>query len=99
MGGDGGTITSKRKFLRTTALGQTGVARMRKQTTAIEDPNNDIIHQLGHCAMSTEVLVEPVVVCRLGHLYNKVTVLQFLLRSKEDRKQMHGGSFQHIRKM
>jgi hypothetical protein len=97
MGGDGGTITSKRKFLRT--VGKAGDAGVEKGGAATEDPSEIIVHRLGRCAMSTELLVEPVVACRLGRLYNKTAVLQFLLRSKEDRKKLHGGSFHHIRKL
>ncbi|KAH9498468.1 Replication termination factor 2 [Bulinus truncatus] len=49
----------------------------------MKDKNSELAFKWKHCAISQEALVKPVVACELGRLYNKESVLEFLLdRSK-----------------
>ena len=97
MGGDGGTISSKRKFLRTTALGK----RKAQDGEGISDKRSsaDVTHRLSTCAISNERLKEPIVGCRLGNLYSKEEVIKYLLMDKNARKEKYGKAFRHIRKL
>ena len=97
MGGDGGTISSKRKFLRTTALGK----RKAQDGEGISDKRSsaDVTHRLSTCAISNQRLKEPIVGCRLGNLYSKEEVIKYLLMDKSSRKKKHGNAFRHVRKL
>jgi hypothetical protein len=96
MGGDGGTISSKRKYLRTTALGK---RKAQGGEDNIENNHNTILHKLSTCAISSEPLKEPIVGCKLGNLYNKQDVIKYLLMDKNVRKEKYGKAFVHIRKL
>ena len=97
MGGDGGTISSKRKFLRTTALGK----RKAQDSEGISDKRSsaDVTHRLSTCAISNQRLKEPIVGCRLGNLYSKEEVIKYLLMDKSSRKEKYGKVFRHVRKL
>lgn len=69
MGGDGGTITNDRRFVR-------GVKNE-------DDKNKNVTQQQimrsKFCAQSNLKLCEPVVACEMGNLYNKEAILTALL--------------------
>uniref|UniRef100_A0A7S2W5B5 Replication termination factor 2 n=1 Tax=Mucochytrium quahogii TaxID=96639 RepID=A0A7S2W5B5_9STRA len=74
MGGDGGTLALKRGFVRGTKEGQGPHKDAAKINSA------ERMHLLyTRCALSKELLCEPVVSCPLGYLYNKETLLSKLL--------------------
>ena len=69
MGGDGGTIINRRDCLRFNK-GKKGkdISKDMERTT-----------KWLHCSLSQEPLNKPIVGCRLGRLYNKDKILEFLL--------------------
>ncbi|XP_063726415.1 replication termination factor 2-like [Symsagittifera roscoffensis] len=69
MGGDGGTIISRRNCMR--------FNNKKKGKEISRDMERT--HKWLHCALSQERLKKPIVGCRLGRLYNKDRLLEFLL--------------------
>lgn len=91
MGGDGGVFAVNRKFF--SACRNTS---KDGQTDATENEERQIkltkrFVKCKTCAISNEVLVEPVVACRLGFLYNKESLIKALLE-----KTLHQ-NFSHIK--
>lgn len=82
MGGDGGVVPSKRKFMEH-GQSKTGGESQNRVLTAQ--------HRIGHCRVSDEPLAEPIAACELGNLYNKDALLDRLLNKTLD------GAFKHIR--
>ncbi|KAK0043938.1 protein RTF2 [Biomphalaria pfeifferi] len=73
MGCDGGTIPKRDELVRTKKKGEK------------KDKISELAFKWKHCAISQEALVKPIVACELGRLYNKESILEFLLdRSKFD---------------
>lgn len=72
MGGDGGVIANKRKFVRGCRDGEE--AKSAEQTA-----KQQTISKSKFCAMSSEPLVQPIVACELGNLFNKEAILTALL--------------------
>ncbi|CAL1537574.1 unnamed protein product [Lymnaea stagnalis] len=71
MGCDGGTIPKRDELVKTKRKGEQ------------KDKISELAFKWKHCAISQEVLIKPIVACELGRLYNKESVLEFLLdRSK-----------------
>eukprot|EP00741_Cyanophora_paradoxa_P008135 tig00001264_g7872.t1 len=89
MGGDGGTCAVNPRFL--PQGGQLNKRAVAKVTKTAEAEINYVRYTT--CAISEKPLVEPIVACRVGMLYNKDAVLQCLL----DKKMPAG--FRHVRKM
>ncbi|CAG2177969.1 unnamed protein product [Oppiella nova] len=84
MGCDGGTIPKRDELVRT----------KRKRERA--DRSVQLAAKWRSCAISTAKLVEPVVSCELGRLYNKDAVIEYLL----DRESTPNGSLcAHIRSL
>ncbi|XP_046372462.1 replication termination factor 2-like [Haliotis rufescens] len=82
MGCDGGTIPKRDELVRT------------KKKPEQKDKAADLVAKWKHCALSQERLVEPIMACELGKLYNRESALEFLLdRSKFECAQ----SFDHLR--
>ncbi|XP_059177793.1 replication termination factor 2-like [Physella acuta] len=82
MGCDGGTIPKRDELVRTKKKGEQ------------KDKTSELAFKWKHCAISQEVLVKPIVACELGRLYNKESVLEFLLdRTKFD----VASQFDHLR--
>ncbi|CAM9160563.1 unnamed protein product [Ectocarpus fasciculatus] len=79
MGGDGGVIAVKREFVRG--------CRNKNE----EEAKQQAVNRSKHCAISNEKLVQPIVACELGHLYNKEALLTALLEKSLNAK------FSHIR--
>lgn len=67
MGADGGSIPKRSEMVKTAA---------KKETADKETMNYE---KWNLCAISMEPLQQPVVACRLGKLYNKESVIKFLL--------------------
>ncbi|KAJ3109258.1 Protein RTF2 [Phlyctochytrium planicorne] len=70
MGCDGGSIPKRHELVKTKAKPQR------------PDKNSLVDARWNCCALSKEPLQKPVVACRLGRLYNKDKVLEFLLDRK-----------------
>lgn len=70
MGADGGSIPRRTEMVKTKS----------KAETADKDELN--LEKWNLCSLTMEPLVRPVVACRLGKLYNKESVLSWLLASK-----------------
>jgi len=67
MGCDGGTIPKRDELVRT------------KRKSEQKDKNAELMAKWQFCAISSNKLVEPVVSCELGRLYNKEAIIEYLL--------------------
>ena len=67
MGGDGGSIPKRAELVKTS----------KKKEQADKDMARDA--KWSYCAITQRELVKPIVACELGRLYNKESVLEFLL--------------------
>ena len=84
MGCDGGTIPKRDELVRT---------KQKKEQT---DKSIELVAKWQFCAISSNKLVEPIVSCELGRLYNKDAVIEYLL----DKSSTPNGSLvQHIRSL
>ncbi|KAL8622449.1 hypothetical protein ACOMHN_034114 [Nucella lapillus] len=82
MGCDGGTIPKRDELVKT------------KKKPEQKDKVADLAFKWRHCAISQEALVKPIISCELGRLYNKESVLEFLI----DRSKFEcANSFAHLR--
>ena len=89
MGGDGGSIPKRADMVRTkgyssvqgSSVGSMGYNPnlQRKLTEEHVDPKRQRRLWMTRCWLSSQVLEDPVVVCRGGYLYNKETVVRYLL--------------------
>ncbi|PJF19342.1 hypothetical protein PSACC_00807 [Paramicrosporidium saccamoebae] len=82
MGADGGSIPKRIELVRTKA---------RPPNT--ETAKQSKLECWKYCALSKELLQAPVVTCKLGRLYNKESILKFLL----DRKSFPEAETAHIK--
>jgi len=84
MGCDGGTIPKRDELVRT------------KQKKEVTDKSTELSAKWQFCAISSNRLVEPIVSCELGRLYNKRSVIEYLL----DKTSTPNASLcQHIRSL
>eukprot|EP00041_Stephanoeca_diplocostata_P000075 m.13280 g.13280 ORF g.13280 m.13280 type:complete len:301 (-) comp10080_c0_seq2:231-1133(-) len=86
MGADGGTVPTRGELV-----------KMKKKDTII-DPKLEHDAKWNHCRLTSEPLKEPIVACELGRVYNKTSVLEFLVNKSEqppDRLEL----MRHIRRM
>lgn len=83
MGCDGGTIPRRDELV-----------RMKKKPEKV-DKNFELNAKWFHCAISQENLHPPIVSCELGNLYNKESVLEFLL----DKASATSDIAKHIRNL
>lgn len=67
MGGDGGSIPKRSELVKTS----------KKKEQADKDMARDA--KWSHCAITQRELVKPIVACEMGKLYNKESILEFLL--------------------
>lgn len=67
MGCDGGTIPKRHELVRT------------RQKPEEKDPDSDRVTTWQYCALTNQLLKEPIVACELGKLYNKDAIIEFLL--------------------
>lgn len=70
MGCDGGTIPRRDELVRT------------KQKPEQKDKDAETVAKWKHCAISQRALKAPIVSCDLGKLYNKDSVIEFLLNKE-----------------
>ena len=90
MGGDGGSIPTRDELVRTKKRGEQ------------KDKDFDRLHRWSNCALTQEPLRRPIIACQLGRMYNKQTILEFLLDSKsgnlnEDDLKFDPGIVRHIK--
>lgn len=84
MGGDGGSIPGRQDLVRTKGRGEQ------------KDKDAERAARWKCCAISQQALVKPIMACELGRLYNKDSILEFLI----DRSQFPmADEFQHIRNL
>lgn len=67
MGCDGGTIPKRNELVR------------QKEKPKQKDKEAETSNLWSYCFLSQELLREPIVVCALGHLYNKTAIIEKLL--------------------
>jgi hypothetical protein len=81
MGGDGGSIPTR-----------TDLVKIREKK---KDTDPLVLVRIGwkYCAMSSQILNEPIVADELGNLYNKEAVLKYLMSKKPEPQ------FAHIRNL
>lgn len=76
MGADGGSIPKRAELVKTKS----------RSGELANDQRQAYLDNFCYCALSKESLRAPVVICRLGRLYNKEAVLKHLLAHKMKRK-------------
>ncbi|XP_050403770.1 replication termination factor 2 [Patella vulgata] len=82
MGCDGGTIPTRDELVKT------------KKKPEQKDKASELAVKWKHCSISLEPLHKPILACELGRLYNKESVLEFLIdKSKFD----FADQFNHLR--
>ena len=69
MGGDGGVLPTGRKFIRGCGKSVEDKKEDGKNVTKAQ------IMRTAICAQSSELLIEPIVACEMGNLYNKEAIL------------------------
>ena len=95
MGGDGGVIAAKKQYMHGGGIEDQDEKNTSKKS--VKDTQN---LRTRTCPLSGETLVEPIVACELGHLYNKESILKCLLekqippefghvQSQKDVKEVH----------
>ncbi|XP_070555446.1 replication termination factor 2-like isoform X2 [Ptychodera flava] len=77
MGCDGGTIPKRDELVRL------------KKKPEQKDKDMDLVAKWCLCAISQEPLVQPIVACELGRLYNKESVLEYLLDKSTSENAQH----------
>jgi len=90
MGGDGGSIPTREELVKTKKRGEQ------------KDKDFNRLARWNNCALTQEPLKRPIVACQLGRMYNKQTILEFLLDSKsgnlnEDDLKFDPGIVRHIK--
>lgn len=83
MGGDGGVVATQRKFMR--GYKHPGEEAESKNIKKHQRLRSTI------CSVSSKPLVEPIVACELGNLYNKEEILSHLINKTLNE------SFKHVR--
>lgn len=84
MGCDGGTIPKRDELVRT------------KRKPEQKDKTEDLIAKWKHCALSSNKLSPPIVSCELGRLYNKESIIEYLL---DKESSPNGQLVKHIRSL
>ncbi|ESO87732.1 hypothetical protein LOTGIDRAFT_219929 [Lottia gigantea] len=82
MGCDGGTIPTRDELVKT------------KKKPEQKDKAAELAVKWKHCAISLEPLQKPILACELGRLYNKESVLEFLI---DKSKFEFANQFDHLR--
>ncbi|KAL5016735.1 hypothetical protein ScPMuIL_006324 [Solemya velum] len=84
MGCDGGTIPTRDELVKT------------KKKPEQKDKSADLAAKWKLCALTQEPLRKPIVACQLGRLYNKESVLEFLI---DKSKFECASSFDHLKSL
>ncbi len=82
MGCDGGTIPTRDELVRL------------KKKPEKKDKSSELVARWKHCAITQEALRQPIMACELGKLYNKESLLEFLL---DKSKFEEAAGFDHLR--
>ncbi|KAF2899654.1 hypothetical protein ILUMI_06514 [Ignelater luminosus] len=82
MGCDGGTIPRRDELVKT------------KKKTEAKDKDYELAFQWRYCHLSQQTLQHPIVMCGLGHLYNKIALIEGLLN-----RQTLPESVRHIKSL
>jgi len=110
MGLDGGTIPSRADILRRSSwrLANTSTSRSTRggnvDNVPSAEPNQGTKQEQARqkwnsCALSGDKLAAPIVVCELGKLYNRSSVIEFLLGEgifAQNREELKKNGFGHI---
>ncbi|KAF8819554.1 hypothetical protein IE077_000839 [Cardiosporidium cionae] len=107
MGGDGGSIPKRSDMVRTVGykfirnLGGMGYSPNVQIKRGNEQFSRNELRNLrwSRCSISQNPLRRPIVVCRLGNLYNKETVLSRLLEKNLPPQAQHIKSLRDIREL
>ncbi|KAL5388381.1 hypothetical protein DPSP01_002956 [Paraphaeosphaeria sporulosa] len=83
MGNDGGSIPKRRELVKEAARAPTA-AQIKEARAESQD------HAWNHCPLSSKPLAAPVVSDSLGTLYNKDSVLEFLLAEEGSAEKVEG---------
>ncbi|KAF1974870.1 DUF602-domain-containing protein [Bimuria novae-zelandiae CBS 107.79] len=83
MGNDGGSIPKRRELVKEAAKAPTA-AQIKEARAESQD------HAWNHCALSSKPLAAPVVSDCLGTLYNKDSILEFLLAEEGSAEKVEG---------
>lgn len=87
MGGDGGSIPGRQDLVKT------------KQKPEQAERHMERVAKWLHCAISQQKLRQPIVSCELGRLYNKESVLEFLLDKGSSEIAQHIRSLKDIKEL
>eukprot|EP00835_Amoeboradix_gromovi_P002385 NODE_134_length_18141_cov_0.186066.p9 type:complete len:168 gc:universal NODE_134_length_18141_cov_0.186066:1547-1044(-) len=85
MGNDGGSIQNRSELIKTKEID-----RSKKDIDDLEEYYT--------CAISKQDLEEPIVCCKLGKLYNRNALIQYMIDKKEGTKLMSGVA-DHVRSL
>jgi len=77
MGCDGGTIPKRDELVKT------------KKKKEQKDRSSELAFRWQHCAITQQPLVQPIVACQLGRLYNKESILEKLLDKSAESAPEH----------
>lgn len=83
MGNDGGSIPKRRELVKEAAKAPTA-SQIKEARAESQD------HAWNHCPLSSKPLAAPVVSDALGTLYNKDSVLEFLLAGEGSTEKIEG---------
>lgn len=99
MGGDGGVFAVNRKFFaacrNTSKDGQTDATENEERHIKLSKRSL----KSRTCAISSEDLIEPIVTCRLGFLYNKENLITALLDKTLHSNFSHIKSLKHVKEV
>jgi len=90
MGGDGGSTTTSRKFIR---------GQEEKKVDEGKEDNLQRKYRSQTCALSSLPLSEPIVACQLGNLYSEEAVLEALLDKSLQKTHSHIRGMRDIRRL
>ncbi|KAH8741706.1 hypothetical protein FG386_001280 [Cryptosporidium ryanae] len=97
MGGDGGSIPKRVDLVKTRGfefkrnLGGMGYlpnTQIRKSGMGDSKQNNNH-NKWTTCFLSSEPLNPPIVICNKGNLYNKESIIKYLLEKKKKKNLLH----------
>ncbi|ESN96033.1 hypothetical protein HELRODRAFT_135186, partial [Helobdella robusta] len=87
MGCDGGTIPKRGELV-----------QKKKKEEKIEKKDS-LNTKWRHCAMSQEPLQKPIVACELGRLFNKESIIKYLIDKSSGPSSSRGSTFSYIRNL
>lgn len=97
-GGDGGVYPlthHEQKWMYASNVGE-GTGNVQKQQRDKVQGDHELYDRLTKCAVSGMELSEPVVICDLGHLYNKDQLIKRIIEKSLEKKFAHIKSLKHM---